>query len=143
MRITIKDIAKKANVSIATVSRVINHKKGIGKETRKRVWSIIEKMNYQPSVTARSMITNKTLTIGLIIPDIRNPFFPELVRGIEDHLHKNGYNVFLCNTDENPAREKKYFKVMQEKNVDGIIYTNSYSETRKGINDFILQNKIP
>lgn len=85
MSITIKDIAKKANVSITTVSRVLNQKtEGISKSTRKRVLEIIEELGYRPNSIARSMITKQTNTIGLIIPDIRNPFFPELVRGVED-----------------------------------------------------------
>jgi LacI family transcriptional regulator len=143
MAVTIKDIAKKANVSIATVSRVINKKaNGIRIETQQRVLDIVKEYNYQPSGVARSMITKKTSTIGLIIPDIRNPFFPELVRGVEDFSKRNNYNVFLCNTDGDIDREIEYLNLMKEKNVDGIVYTYAYG----GLDDQFkknLHNKIP
>ncbi|MBM4761246.1 LacI family DNA-binding transcriptional regulator [Bacillus sp. B15-48] len=139
MAVTIKDIAKNANVSIATVSRVINNKAdGIREETKQRVLDAIKEHNYQPNTIARSMITKKTSTIGLIIPDIRNPFFPELVRGVEDFSKKSNYTVFLCNTDGDIEREKEYFNLMKEKSVDGVIYTYAHGGFEE-----ILNNNIP
>ncbi|WP_342431795.1 LacI family DNA-binding transcriptional regulator [Neobacillus sp. FSL H8-0543] len=144
MSITIKDIAKKANVSITTVSRVLNQKtEGISKSTRKRVLEIIEELGYRPNSIARSMITKQTNTIGLIIPDIRNPFFPELVRGVEDFLNQHSYNVFLCNTDGDPKRELEYVSLLKEKNVDGIIFTYSCAETIQQLEDILSVEKIP
>lgn len=144
MSITIKDIAKKANVSITTVSRVLNNKpEGVGAATRKRVRKIIKEHNYRPNITARSMITKQTATFGLIIPDIRNPFFPELVRGVEDYSNRHQYNVFLCNTDGDTQREIEYLRLMKEKNVDGIIYTYSYTSMEKKVADLFLTNDIP
>ena len=85
MKITINDIAKMAGVSKGTVSRVINDKiEGVGEEVRERVKHIIDEVGYKPNQLARSIVTSKSKTIGLIIPDITNPFFPKLVRGIED-----------------------------------------------------------
>lgn len=141
MTITIKDIAKKANVSIATVSRVMNNKAdSMREETKQRVLDIIKEYKYQPNTIARSMITKKTATIGLIIPDVRNPFFPELVRGVEDFTKKNNYSLFLCNTDGDIEREKEYFNLMMEKSVDGIIYTHAYG----GIDNLVnVNNKVP
>lgn len=144
MSITIKDIAKMANVSIATVSRVINNKaEGIRQDTRERILSIIKEYEYQPNTIARSMITKKTSTIGLVIPDIRNPFFPELVRGVEDFCKTKKYSVFLCNTDGDQKREKEYLNLLKEKNVDGIIYTYAYVGASKRLEDFIDKSKIP
>ncbi|MFZ7942526.1 LacI family DNA-binding transcriptional regulator [Neobacillus sp. 19] len=128
MKTTIKDIAMRANVSITTVSRVINQKTdGMSETTRRRVLEIIQEMNYHPNKIARSMITKRTNTIGLIIPDIRNPFFPELVRGVEDVAKKYHYNVFLCNTDEDIEREESSLRLLRENHVDGIVFANSYT----------------
>ena len=125
MNITIKDIARLANVSIATVSKVINNKtEGISEETKNRILQLIKETGYQPNAIARSLVTKKTKTIGLIVPDISNPFFPDVARGVEDGAHMDGYNVFLCNTDDNLDKEIEYIKVLREKCVDGIIFTS-------------------
>lgn len=126
MKITIKEIAKLAGVSTATVSKVVNHKDdNISDATRERVLEIIEANNYVPNRIASSMITKKTNTIGLIIPDITNPFFPEVARGVEDYANKAGYHVVLCNSDNDPKKEITYIAMLQEKMVDGIIFTSS------------------
>ncbi|QUI23154.1 LacI family DNA-binding transcriptional regulator [Vallitalea pronyensis] len=123
---TIKDVAKKANVSTATVSRVINNKsEGITEEMRQHVQKVIDEMGYTPSHLARGMVTKKTYTIGLVIQDIRNPFFPKMVSGVEHVAYNHGYMVLLCNTDEDLNREKDYIATLREKRVDGIIITVS------------------
>lgn len=122
MSVTIKDIAKLAEVSTTTVSKIINGKdKDISQKTKEKVKSIISEYNYVPSNVARSMITKKSRTIGLIIPDVRNPFFTDLVRGVEDMAESNDYNVFFCNTDEKFDKEIKSINAMTEKMVDGMI----------------------
>lgn len=132
MKITINDIAKMAGVSKGTVSRVINDKnEGVGEEVRHRVKSIIEEVGYKPNQLARSIVTSKSKTIGLIIPDITNPFFPKLVRGIEDYAFSKGYTVFLCNSDENIKKEEYYLCNFIEKRVDGIILTPSRKSSIK------------
>ncbi|WP_408011295.1 LacI family DNA-binding transcriptional regulator [Pseudalkalibacillus sp. A8] len=144
MSVTIKDIAKKANVSITTVSRVLNHKtEGIGQATRKKVLDIIEELDYRPNTIARSMITKQTNTIGLIIPDIRNPFFPELVRGVEDIANQSKYSVFLCNTDGDVDRESESLRLMKEKNVDGIVFTYAYASPSKQLEELAGNSKVP
>lgn len=143
MKYTIKDIAKKANVSITTVSLVINNKPHrISKETVDKVNKIIEECDYKPNVVAQSMITNKTKTIGLIVPDITNPFFSELSKGIEDALNKYGYNVFLCNSYNNIEKEKEYIKVLMDRKVDGIIMSFSKTINKKDY-DEIKKLNIP
>lgn len=129
MKVTIADIARVANVSKATVSRVVNNKlEGVGKETRERILQIIEEYKFQPSMIARGLVTKRTKSLGLIIPDITNPFFPQLVRGAEDYANKNGYTLFLCNSDKSIEKEKDYINVFIEKSVDGVILTSNISE---------------
>lgn len=134
MRMTIKDIAKEANVSIASVSRVINNKsEGVSKETRERILDIIEKYNYIPSSLARGLVTKKTNIIGLLLPDINNPFFPGIARGVEDAANKNGYNIILCNSDDNQEKERTYIRILKEKCVDGIIYTSALRASNENV----------
>lgn len=131
MRTTISDIARLANVSKATVSRVINNKsEGVGEETKQKILKIIKELNYQPSLIARGLVTKRINSIGLIIPDIANPFFPQLARGAEDAALKNGYNLFLCNSDNNLEKEKLYIDAFIKKSVDGVILTSSLSKSR-------------
>ena len=132
MKITINDIAKMAGVSKGTVSRVINDKiEGVGEEVRERVKHIIDEVGYKPNQLARSIVTSKSKTIGLIIPDITNPFFPKLVRGIEDFAFSKGYTVFLCNSDEDTKKEEYYLCNFIEKRVDGIILAPSRKSSTK------------
>jgi LacI family transcriptional regulator, galactose operon repressor len=127
---TISDIAKRANVSKATVSRVINNKtEGVGEETKRRILDIIKELNYQPSLIARGLVTKRIHSIGLIIPDIANPFFPQLARGAEDAALKHGYNLFLCNSDNSLEKEKIYINAFIKKSVDGVILTSSWSKS--------------
>lgn len=141
LTVTIKDIANKANVSITTVSRVINNKKeGIGEETRKKILQIIEELDYSPDSIARSMKTKKTKSIGLIIPDIRNPYFPELVRGVEEIANQSNYDVLLYNTDGSEHKELESLKLIKENKVDGIIFTSSNTTTFDAGNKRYINN---
>lgn len=143
MPITIRDIAKLANVSIATVSRVINNKaEGVSSEKRHEILEIIEKYNYEPSGLARSLVTRQSRTIGFIIPDIENPFFPSMARGVEDIAIKNGYSVFLCNSDGKPKKESTYLRILYEKRVDGLIFT-SWGTIEESLNKQIRQRSVP
>jgi LacI family transcriptional regulator len=121
MDTTIKDIAKQVNVSYATVSRALNNKYGVKRETRERVLKAARTLNYSPNAIARGLVKRQTHSIGLVIPDITNPFFPEVARGIEDGAQAAGYNVFLCNTNWEVARELQYLDLLIEKRVDGIL----------------------
>lgn len=126
MSVTLKDIAKIAGVSIATVSKVINGKTNdIGDHTVLRVEKIIKEMNYVPNMMARAMKTNRSFIIGLLIPDIRNPFFTEIARGAEDIAFELGYSIFLCNTDDNFDKESKQIKTLSELQIDGLIIAGS------------------
>ncbi|MEG0371412.1 MAG: LacI family DNA-binding transcriptional regulator [Clostridium sp.] len=134
MGVTIKDVAKASNVSIATVSRVINNKdEGVSNDTRERIKQIMKEMDYRPSGIARGLVTKKTHTLGLIVPDISNPFFPAIVKGIEDSARNSGYNIILCNSDDSPHKEVTSIRVLKEKCVDGIIYIGTNSASSEGI----------
>lgn len=126
MAITIKDIAHMAGVSITTVSKIINKKdEDISDKTREKVLKIIDDYNYMPSALATGLVTKKTKTIGLLLPDISNAFFAELARGVEDGANCEGYNVILCNTDDDSDKEIQYLNVLKVKHVDGIIFLSA------------------
>ncbi len=129
MTVTIKDIAEAANVSVTTVSRVLNDKPDVSPNTRKVVLEKINELGYKPNSIARGLALQKTNTLGLIIPDISNPFFPNIVRGVEDMANKKGYSIIFCNTDNEQKKEKEAIELMKEKQVDGILL--SLSTTNK------------
>ena len=129
MAASIKDVAKEAGVSIATVSRVLNDIDVVNEDTKTRVKDAIAKLGYRPNIVARSLKTQKTKTLGIIIPDISNQFYPEIVRGAEDVANIYDYNIMLCNTDLDKEKEIEYLKILKEKMADGIIYmSNSLDE---------------
>ena len=118
---TISDVAKEADVSTMTVSRVVNNKGEISQRTRERVQQAIDRLQYRPSAIARSLTTQQTRTIGLMVPDISNPFFPEIVRGAEDTAWQEGYMVILSSTQEDLRRESMILQKFEENRVDGVI----------------------
>ncbi|NLU53668.1 MAG: LacI family transcriptional regulator [Clostridiaceae bacterium] len=147
MQVTIKDIAKKTGVSYATVSRALNGRSGVKEDTRELILEVARKMGYQPNAIARGLVLKHTHTLALVIPDITNPFFPEIARGVEDAASLLGYSVFLCNTNWEANKEKLYLKTLQEKRVDGIILHPSHDVQDNHFLDFqvpvVLLNKIP
>lgn len=122
---TIRDVAKLANVSVATVSRVLNNTGYVGENTRQRVEEAIEQLNYVPSDVARSLFRGKSKMIALFVPDIMNPYFPELARAVEDVSNKHEYTFVLCNTDDNLEKELAYLNALRQKSIDGIIIVSS------------------
>lgn len=122
---TIKKVAEEAKVSVATVSRVLNSTGYVNEETRKKVLKVIKELDYKPNSVARSLFKKQSMTIALIVPNITNPFFPEVARAIEDVLSSKEYTLILCNSDDNAEKEKKYFEVMKQKYVDGVIVVTS------------------
>ncbi len=118
---TIYDIAKKAGVSITTVSRVINNHPYVRYETRQRVKQVLEETNFIPNLNAGSLVRKTTNTFAVIVPDITNNFFTTLLRGIEDKANESGFVVIYGNTDENSAKEYSYLQTFMKRRVDGII----------------------
>jgi len=120
--ITVYDIAKEANVSVSTVSRVLNDTAPVKASTREKVNAVIKKYQFQPNALARSLISKATGMIGMILPDITNPFFPEVFKGAEDEARAKGYTLFLCNSGGDNRRESEYLSALMEKRVDGILF---------------------
>lgn len=120
--ITIYDIAKKANVSAMTVSRVINNTGKISEATRKRVKQVMEELRYVPNSTARSLVLQKTMMLSLLITDITNPFYTTLARGAEDTAKKYGYKMLFGNSDEDYAKESDYVDTIVSTRVDGVLF---------------------
>ena len=118
---TIRDVARLAGVSVATVSRVINQKDSVNPETAGQVLKAVEQLQYEPNAVARGLAGKKMGIIALILPDILNPFFPALARGVEDVAHKKGLTVILGNSDDLGLKESSYIKVLKKKYVDGFI----------------------
>ncbi|MFS0780533.1 catabolite control protein A [Bacillus sp. 1P06AnD] len=133
--ITIYDVAREANVSMATVSRVVNGNPNVKPATRKKVNEVIERLGYRPNAVARGLASKKTTTVGIIIPDISNIFFAELARGIEDIATMYKYNIILSNSDENQDKELHLFNTMLGKQVDGFIFMGGHI-TEQHVNEF-------
>ena len=126
MKVKIVDVAKEANVSVATVSRVLNDIPLVNEETRERVLEAIKNTGYKPNAIARSLKFQRTNTLGIMVPDVANPFYTEIVRGAEDVCGIYKYNIILANTDADPEKEKRNLNVLIEKQCDGIIYVGKH-----------------
>jgi LacI family transcriptional regulator len=121
LRITIADVARHAGVSKTTVSHVLSHKRPVSTVTRARVEEAIRELGYRPDGVARSLRTRTTQTVALIIPDITNPYYPVLARGLEDGLGGSTYRSLICNTDRHPEREVEFLEDVCDRGVDGIV----------------------
>jgi LacI family transcriptional regulator len=140
---SIYDVARESGVSAFTVSAVINNKSHVSKKLRERVEAAIQKLNYRPNLLARSLAKQKTHTIGMIVPDIANPFFPMVVRGAEDAAQKNGYNLLLCNSDDNLEKEESALELLLSKRVDGILLTKAVKDFRPSLHQMIKEVNVP
>jgi len=138
---TAKEVAKKAGVSIATVSRVVNKQESVSPEMRSRVLQTIKALGYQPSRTAQRLRAKRGHVIGLIISDIQNPFFTAVARGIEDVAYQHGYSLILCNSDEDAEKERLYLDVMRAEAVAGVILATTV-EDNPGVRQ-LMDNGIP
>ena len=130
--VNIKDVADAAEVSTATVSRVLANKPNVRPEVKKRVLETVRALGYRPNRVARSLRSNRSSIIGLIVSDIENPFFQQVSRAVEDAALEKGYSVVLCNTDEKPEKEKMYLQLLYDENAAGVIL----SPTRQTTEDY-------
>ncbi len=130
-RHTITDVARAAGVHPSTVSRALHRADlPLRPETRRRVLAAVERLGYRPSALARSLRLRRTLTLGMLVPDITNPFFPPVIKGAEDAAQARGYNLILCNTEDLPEREATYLAVLRERQVDGLLIASSRMSDR-------------
>ncbi len=138
---TIREVAKKAGVSPTSVSHVLNNTRFVSEDVRERVNSAMRELNYRPNALARSLRRGETHTLGLILPDSANPFFAEVGHAIESAAFARGYSVILCNTENDEDKEHLYTEVLENKQLDGIIFVGA-GENRESISA-IIQNGIP
>lgn len=141
MKPTIKDVAKLAKVSIATVSRVLNKLEGYSNETKERVNKVIDQLNYEPNAIARGLVSKNTRTIGVLHPSMHGSFLVDLLRGIDKYTHEHNYSVIICNTDNNGTRTVEYIKLLGEKQVEGIIFASA--EMTEEYETALLKLNIP
>ncbi len=134
-RVTVKDVAEKAGVSISTVSRVLTGNAPVSRELHRRVVEAIEELGYRPNALARGLRIRRTAVLGLIVPDIANPFFSQLARVIEQHAHLHGYSILLCNSENSRERELQYFSLLTSQRVDGMMVISS-AATHEQLNRF-------
>jgi DNA-binding LacI/PurR family transcriptional regulator len=120
---TIRDVARRARVSVGTVSHVLNGSRAVREDTRQRVERAITELRYRPNRLARALVRQRTGMIGMIIPDVTNPFFATLLRGVEDALVEFGYGVIFGNSDNQPLKEQAYLDAFRERRVDAVILT--------------------
>jgi LacI family transcriptional regulator len=134
---TIFDIAKKANVSVMTVSRVLNKPTKVSPKTIQKIHLIMDNLGFQPSHIARSLVKKKTNSIGILMPDIKNTFFNSWFRSVDDYAQRFGYNSLLCNTDEDSDNEMKFIRLFHAQRVDGILIV---PHSRESVNYLIKSN---
>lgn len=140
-RVTIKDVAKMANASVAAVSMTLNNRPGIGNETRRKIIEVAQKTGYKPSLVARTLVNRRSYIIGLIINDIADHFFAELAKGVEATAQKYGYSTILCTTDGNSKTQATYLDILRSRGVDGIIISTVVAEDPHI--EFLIDEKIP
>lgn len=141
--ITLKEVAAELGVSTMTVSRAINHKPNVDAKTKKRILDVAWKMGYTPNHVAKSLVSSKTFTIGVIIPEISHSFFPEVVRGIEELTNNKYYQIFLTNTSDSFETEQKVIDALRSKRVDGILVSSSLTTDDFSYYKRIIKSGLP
>jgi LacI family transcriptional regulator len=151
MKPTIRDVAKKANVSVSTVSRVINQKGYVHEDTKQLVESIILDMGFVPNQLARSLTSRSSKIVGVIVPHLTHPFYGSLLEGIESQASTYGYKIMFCHTQDDPKRELEYLQFFEQYNIEGLIVASNFSNTLKLLDmdipiitvDHILDETLP
>ena len=139
---TIKEVAERAGVSTATVSHVINQTRFVAQTTCERVWQTMRELNYAPSAVARSLKVQTTNSIGMLVTSSTNPFFAEVVRGVERYCFSRGYNLILCNTEGNAQTASSYLQMLIRKRIDGLLVM--CTDTHTGLFEQLqLQQDLP
>jgi len=140
---SIYDVAREARVSVFTVSAVINNKGRVSATLGRRVAAAIQKLGYRPNLLARSLAKQQTHTIGMVVTDIANPFFPAIVRAAEDAAQKAGYSVLLCNSDDKQEKEALYLELLISKRVDGIILNKTPGPLSPAQRSMLSNSNVP
>src|SRR3989454_12027479 len=139
----IYDVARQARVSVFTVSAVVNNNGNVSPKLRHRVEAAVQKLNYRPNLIARGLVKRQTHTIGIVVRDIVNPFFPLLVRGAEDAAQKAGYSGLLSNSDDQREKEEQYLELLLSKRVDGILLNKAPGNLSLSLRHLLADAKVP
>jgi len=139
----IYDVARQARVSVFTVSAVVNNNGNVSPTLRRRVEAAVQKLNYRPNLLARGLVKRQTHTIGIVVRDIVNPFFPLLVRGAEDAAQKAGYSVLLCNSDDQRDKEEQYLELLLSKRVDGVLLNKAPGNLSSSLRQMLAESNVP
>src|SRR3954466_11133856 len=139
----IYDVAKRARVSVATVSAVLNDSAFVSAGLKSRVELAVTALGYHPNLLARSMAKQRTQTLGMIVPDIANPFFPEVVRGAEDAAYAAGYMLLIASSDNDLKKEEVYLRLFIAKRVDGVIFTKAPGDLTKALQTTLERADVP
>jgi len=142
MAVILADVAQAAGVNISTVSRALRGASGIPRDTRRKVREAAERLGYRPNRVARGLATGRSHTLGLIVSDIRNPYFADVARGAEDAAYRAGYDVVLCNSDLDPAKQMRYVRSLLEKRVDGLLM-NSVADLGRPDQQELADSGVP
>lgn len=137
-----RDVAERAGVSTTTVSHVINRTRVVSDESRQRVLKAMQELGYQPNALARSLRRKETYAIGVIVPDSADPFYAEVIRGIEDTSFERGYTITLCNSDGDLEKERLYTNMLTERRVDGVLFFAASNQSRKHL-QVVLERRVP
>ena len=140
---TIYDVAKRAKVSVATVSAVLNDSAFVSDGLKARVQTAVHALGYEPNLLARGLAKQRTQTLGMIVPDIANPFFPEVVRGAEDKAHAAGYTLLIASSDNDLKKEEVYLRLFLAKRVDGVILTKAPGQMPKAVARAFAKSHVP
>src|SRR5271168_646255 len=150
MTVRMKDIAKKLGVSAVTVSKVLHDHPDISDETRKRVLDYIKKVDYQPNILARSLVTGRSFLVGLIVPDLLHPFFAEIAKSLSAVLGKSGYSLIIASSDEDPEVEAREIQHLVARQLDALVIASSGSDTlafermdRQGQHYVLIDREFP
>src|SRR5712692_6211213 len=140
---SIYDVAREARVSVFTVSAVINQKGRVSATLSRRVEAAIRKLDYRPNLLARSLARQQTHTLGMVVTDIANPFFPAIVRAAEDAAQKAGYSMLLCNSDDKQDKEARYLELLLSTRIDGIILNKTPGQLSAFQHKMLADAKVP
>jgi LacI family transcriptional regulator len=143
MAIRLKDLAHHLNLSVSTISAALQNRDDISEATRLRVFAAVKKFGYHPNSLARSLVTRKTNVLGVIVPDLSRSFFAEVLKGIDSVTSTAGYNLLVCNTEENASREEEMFRMLLSNQVDGVLLASAHEPNNSAWRKNLLGLSIP
>jgi LacI family transcriptional regulator len=143
MAIRLKDLALHLNLSVSTISAALQNRDDISEATRLRVFAAVKKFGYHPNSLARSLVTRKTNVLGVVVPDLSRSFFAEVLKGIDSVTSPAGYNLLVCNTEENASREEEMFRMLLSNQVDGVLLASAQEPSNAAWRKTLMESAVP